>query len=895
MALKSFDKKSFKFPMMFKKIIRTAGFVCLLGAIANACVEKSDTDEDLTARAIANTVYPSAQGSLLLWPKREISPSRDAQIEQKVSAILSSMSLEEKVGQIIQPEIANVTPEDVRIYHLGSVLNGGGTRPNNDKYASVDDWVNLAAQFHEASMDSSDGYAAIPLIWGSDAIHGNNNLYGATLFPHNIGLGAARDSQMIARIGRATALELAATGVTWTFGPTVAVARDVRWGRTYESYSEDPKVVADYARAMVTGIQGDARTPGEYNPATVVATAKHFLGDGGTTQGVDRGDTMVTEQELIDVHAPGYVAALDSNVSTTMASFNSWNGDRLHGHKYLITDVLKGRMGFDGLVVSDWNGHRHVIGCSVERCAAAINAGIDILMVPSDWKAMLENTIKDVRQGNISLARLDDAVTRVLRVKMRAGLFDAGPVKERLIVGDKTLIGHADHRALAREAVRKSLVLLKNNNQLLPLSPTANILVAGDAADDIGKQSGGWTLSWQGTGNTNNDFPGASSIFDGIESVVASAGGKIHLHEDGLWDETSFENSAKPDVAIVVYGEDPYAEWHGDLANIEYQYGSKEDLKLLNRLKSQDIPVVSVFISGRPLWVNKELNASDAFVAAWLPGSEGAGLADVLFSEHKNKPVYDFTGRLSFSWPNAISHAKLNKDAADYKPLFEYGYGLSYRTDVKVPDAVKNNTLDESTALPANAELEEYWFFVSREMSAWTFYSQAEGEARKQVSNRPRDASREHLLFDLADKLAQQDARRVRWSGGKRVIFSMATDYAQDFSAYLANGGALSFDLKVDTIPNKAVSLSLACEGECSKSVDISQHLKTSNLGEYSNYKVALDCFTNSDSSKLDKLNSVFRIDTKGYLDISVANIKVLPNVAPEKLLKCAVPELAVK
>lgn len=857
----------------------------LLGISISACKELT-AENGVKDSQVVELKKSSPTNQLSLWPQREISPPRNEAIEQRVLEILSRMSVEEKVGQIIQPEIRKVTPQDVRDYHLGSVLNGGGTRPNDDKYATVDDWVDLAEQFHDASMDTSDGNIAIPLIWGSDAIHGNNNLFGATLFPHNIGLGAARDADMIARIGRATALELAATGVTWTFGPTVAVVRDVRWGRTYESYSEDPKVVADYARAMVQGIQGND-TPGEYNSTTVVATAKHFLGDGGTNQGIDRGDTMATEQELIDIHAAGYIAALDSNVSTTMASFNSWNGDRLHGHKYLITDVLKGRMGFDGLVVSDWNGHQHVPHCNVERCAASVNAGIDILMVPNDWKALLKNTIKDVQQGNISLARLDDAVTRVLRVKMRAGLFDAGPVRERDIVGQQDLVGHADHRALAREAVRKSLVLLKNNNQILPLSPSANILVAGDAANNIGKQAGGWTLSWQGTGNSNEDFPGATSIFDGIESVVKTANGQAHLDELGDWDDSSFDNGEKPDVAVIVYGEDPYAEWHGDIANIEYQYGSKKDINLLKKLKSQGVPVVSVFISGRPLWINKEINASDAFVAAWLPGSEGAGVADVLFADAKGKVRYDFSGKLSFSWPNTISQAKLNQDDGNYEPLFPYGFGLSYAIG-GAPEKVATNSLDESGALSATAELEEYWLFVSREMSAWKFNLQDQGAETIVVnSNREFSSEDKNVLFEAEDKVAQQDARRIQWNGIRPATLSMTTPYAQDFSRYVENGAALSFELKVRENPTDDVYLGVICDGDCSNKVNVAEQFRSAQLGEYTSYHYPLSCFMADTESSLDKLTGALVINTSGKLDISVANIKVLPNVDVTSLNTC--------
>lgn len=860
-----------------------------VGISLAGCAENSVTKPVKTVnQEVSDTTY-----NVDLWPQRELTPPRDQAIEKRVLEILSRMSLEEKVGQIIQPEIRFVKPEDVRKYHLGSVLNGGGTRPNDDKYASVQDWVDLAQEFYEASMDTSDGNSAIPIIWGSDAIHGNNNLHGATLFPHNIGLGAANDPQMIERIGQATALELVSTGVNWTFGPTVAVVRDVRWGRTYESYSENPKIVADYARAMVRGIQGKQVKPGEYMPRNVVATAKHFLGDGGTNQGVDRGNTIASEQELIDIHAAGYIAALDSNISTTMASFNSWNDERLHGHKYLLSDVLKKRMGFDGLVVSDWNGHQHVDGCSVDRCAAAINAGIDLMMVPSDWRALLINTIEDVQKGYISQARLDDAVSRILRVKLRAGLFDAGPVKDREVVGQADLIGHPEHRALAREAVRKSLVMLKNNNAILPLSPKANILVAGDAANNIGKQAGGWTLSWQGTGNVNDDFPGASSIYAGIKSVVDTAGGATHLDQNGVWDKQSFANGQKPDVAIVVYGEEPYAEWHGDIANIEYQYGNKQDIKLLKKLKEQGIPVVSVFISGRPLWVNKELNASDAFVAAWLPGSEGQGVADVLLSDVDGKPRFDYQGKLSFSWPGDISQAKINMEDEDYAPLFPYGYGLTYASGSELPAGLASNELNESknTELAENAELEEYWVFVSREMSAWAFNLQDDGgQVVKVNSNRQVSSEDENLLLEAVDNVAQQDARRVVWSGSRPATLSIDTPYAQDFSQYVKKGAMLSFDLKVDQAPTQKVSLSLGCGDDCTKSVDFTAALQVAKLAEYQRYEYDLTCFI-SKSATVNALTSAFVLKSSSATNISLANVKILPKSQDEshnkKLRSC--------
>ena len=364
------------------------------------------------------------------------------------------------------------------------------------------------------------------MIWGTDAVHGHNNVFGATLFPHNIGLGAAHDPDLIERIGTATAMEVAATGIDWTFAPTLAVVRDDRWGRTYEGYSQQPDLVRAYAGRMVQGLQGIAGTPAFLDAGRILATAKHYIGDGGTNQGIDRGDTRASEEELLAVHGQGYLAAIHAGVQTVMVSYNSWQGIKMHGHHHLITDVLKDRMGFDGLVVSDWDAIDEVQSCSKDRCAQAINAGIDLFMVPEQWRAFIVNTVAQVRNGDIPETRIDDAVTRILRVKLRAGLFEKGRPSSRPFADKGGVIGAPEHRAVAREAVRKSLVLLKNEGGLLPLSPHLKVLVAGDGADDIGKQCGGWTLTWQGTGNSNKDFPGATSVYEGIRAAVSEIAAK---------------------------------------------------------------------------------------------------------------------------------------------------------------------------------------------------------------------------------------------------------------------------------------------------------------------------------------------------------------------------------
>ena len=412
------------------------------------------------------------------WPRLKSAISKDDAIEQRIDALLHRMTLEQKVGQMIQPEIKQVTPEDIRDFHLGSVLNGGGSVPNNDRYAQASDWVALADQFWEASMDDRDGRLPIPIMWGTDAVHGVGNLVGATLFPHNIALGAAHNPELIRRIGEATAREIVATGLDWDFSPTVAVARDDRWGRTYESWAEDPELVRAYAGEMVRGLQGQGEAC--LDEQHVIATAKHFIGDGGTVNGIDRGDNVDSEERLRDIHGAGYFSAIESGVQAVMASFNSWHGEPLHGHHHLLTRVLKEQMGFDGLVVGDWNGHAFIPGADVLNCPQAINAGLDIFMVPHpEWKTLFHNTVAQVRDGTISLARIDDAVRRILRVKLRAGLFERDRPSSRTLAGRQSLIGAPEHRDVARQAVRESLVLLKNRDQLLPLNPKQRVLLAG--------------------------------------------------------------------------------------------------------------------------------------------------------------------------------------------------------------------------------------------------------------------------------------------------------------------------------------------------------------------------------------------------------------------------------
>ncbi|MDO7590508.1 MAG: glycoside hydrolase family 3 protein, partial [SAR86 cluster bacterium] len=404
-----------------------------------------------------------------------------------ITELLSKMSIEQKVGQVIQGDLDFISPADVKKYHIGSVLNGGNTAPNRDKYSTADDWKKLSQEFYDASIEV-DG-VKIPVLWGTDAVHGHNNLIGATLFPHNIGLGATANAALLKDIGEAIALEVLSTGVAWTFAPTVAVPQDDRWGRTYEGFSENPELVSKLGKAMIVGLQGEGTKFLDNNH--VIATAKHFMGDGGTINGVDQGDAIVSEAELREIHGYPYFQALDACAQTVMASFNSINGSKMHGDKRLLTGILKDQMQFDGFVVGDWNGHGQVKNCSNVNCAQAFNAGVDMFMVPEEWKLLLKNTIRQVKSGEISLERLDDAVRRILTVKSRMGLLNGRAPHEFT----SNYLGHPDHLALARQAVRESLVLLKNNNQMLPLNPSAHVGVIGEAANKISSQTGGWTIT----------------------------------------------------------------------------------------------------------------------------------------------------------------------------------------------------------------------------------------------------------------------------------------------------------------------------------------------------------------------------------------------------------------
>ena len=804
----------------------------------------------------ALTTAAGAGHQLDLWPETR-SPAVKPAVEAQAEALLQRMTLEEKVGQIMQPEIQSITPEEVTEYHIGSVLNGGGSIPGRKENAGPDDWLALADAYWEASMDTSDGGTAIPVIWGTDAVHGNGNLTGATLFPHNIGLGATNNTQLVRAIGATTAKEVRTTGVEWVFAPTLAVAQNDFWGRTYESYSEDPNIVKRFASAMVEGLQGTVGSDDFLAETRVLASAKHFLADGGTFEGDDQGDARISEQELVQIHNAGYPPAIQSGVQTIMASFSEWNGEKHHGNHYILTDVLKKRMGFDGLVVGDWNGHGQVPGCTNDSCPQAINAGIDLLMVTYDWKNMIANTIEQVKRGEISEARLDDAVRRILRVKLRAGLFDKKP-SQRALAGDESVVGHAEHRALARSAVRQSLVLLKNRDGLLPLDPNQHILVAGPGADSIAMQSGGWSVSWQGAGIPNEKFPGATSIYQGIKRAVETAGGRATLSESGNF-------AAKPDAAIVVFGERPYAEGQGDLNTLEFEPGNKKSLALLKKFQSQNIPVVSVFLSGRPLWVNPEINASDAFVAAWLPGTEGDGVADLLIADTQGKARYDFTGRLSFSWPGLPLQAKLNAHHPDYEPLFSTGYGLSLFSENAGPAKLAENVPGLMRGEP-----ERYALYDGRPLQPWAVQID-DFEQNQMLSGAYAKLPSGRVTVVTSDKDVQEDALTFQWQDTWLAKLSLKHGAPMDLSSYTEKG-VLSFDLKVDDLENADLALEIQCGENCERHVDLTVPARK-NIGKgWQRESYKLSCFVRGDDD-LSEVTVPFALRAGGKGQVTVANV----------------------
>ena len=579
--------------------------------------------------------------------------------DSQVKTLLAKMTLDEKVGQMIQVDrTALKDPSDIEKYRLGSLLSGGSSDPKEGN--SLQAWTKLYEDCQKHALKTRLG---IPLLYGIDAVHGHSNVLGAVIFPHNIGLGCTRNPELAEKIARITAIEVRATGIQWTFSPCITVGQDERWGRTYEGFSEDPKLASMLGKAAVRGYQG----AGLGDPLSIIACAKHYAGDGGTTfgtsqngRGLDQGDTRADEATFRSLHLYPYIAAVNAGVATIMPSFNSWNGLKCSANKYLLTDVLKKEMGFEGFLISDWNAIDQVDKDYKTAIMISVNAGMDMAMITDKYPQFHANLTELVQEGKVPMSRIDDAVVRILRVKFAMGLMD----KNRSVMADRNLwkdFGCAEHRQVAREAVRQSLTLLKNEKKVLPISKQlSRIHIGGKSADDIGNQCGGWTIDWQG--KSGDVAPGGTTVLTAIKNTV-SKNTQVTFSKDG-----SGANGA--DVGIVVIGETPYAEGEGDKNDLSL---AKEDVEAVMNMKKAGVPVVVILISGRPLIINEVLEQADAFIAAWLPGTEGQGVADVLFGDYKP------TGKLSFSWPRSMEQIPINIGDKNYDPLFPYGYGLTYR------------------------------------------------------------------------------------------------------------------------------------------------------------------------------------------------------------------------
>ena len=832
--------------------------VLALAAAAGGCSTMADPAGGADGAMAVATSPGAGEAHPSIWPSYDYPVTVPASDRAMIADLLGRMTLEEKIGQLVQADLCCVTPEDVKTYNLGSILVGGNSGPNGNDLAPAPEWLAAADDFYEQSVDKSDGGVGIPIIWGTDAVHGHANIIGATVFPHNIGLGAARDPELIERIGAATAKEIRVTGQEWTFAPTVAVPQDFRWGRAYEGYSSDPQLVASYVGAMVRGLQGPPSNQNLLAGPYVIASTKHFLADGGTDKGVDQGDSSISEEDLRDIHGAPYGPAIAEGVSTVMVSFSSWQGVKMTGNKSLVTGVLKDRMDFGGFVVSDWNAHGQVAGCTNESCPQALMAGIDMYMAPDTWKPIYEDLLARARSGAIPMERIDGAVTKILEVKARLGIFEAGKPSARPLAGEYDLLGAPEHRAIAREAVRESLVMLKNDG-ILPLAPGGRLLVAGEGANDIARQSGGWTLSWQGTGIDNSHFPGATSIFEGFRQNVEAAGGTAQLSPDGSFTQ-------KPDAAVVVFGEKPYAEFQGDRATLALDTELTGPYETMRKLKAQGIPVVALMITGRPLYVNPALNAADAFVVAWLPGSEGGGIADVMMAGADGEARYDFTGKLPAAWPRTAD--------MDDGALFDYGYGLSYASPRRGWTALPE--LDASE-LAGDTRL---WFSGGAPAARWSLLvngAAATGEQTR-ITTVPAEALGGRVRVTAENFRVQEGARRFRIDSGTASVALRnfePVDIAKETNADIL----LLTTLKVWDAPDSAMLGAMGPD-----SLGLTNVTLPAN-GEWVRYGISLKCLRDK-GADITELTEPFMLTTTGQADYAIGEVRL--GTDAEVVLPCS-------
>ncbi|VVT01283.1 glycoside hydrolase family 3 protein [Erythrobacter sp. EC-HK427] len=845
--------------MRYRVLISALPFFALAG-----CATVPEEVVSVAPDPIAITTSSATPGPGIanpeIWPEYEYPVPVVAEHEARIDALLASMTLEEKIGQLIQADLCCVTPDEVRQYNLGSILVGGNSGPNGNDFSPAPDWLAAADAFYNASVDRSDGGVGIPVVWGTDAVHGHSNIIGATIFPHNIGLGAAHNPALIEQIGQVTAREIRVTGQEWTFAPTVAVPQDFRWGRAYEGYSSDPDLVASYVGALLQGLQGDPDNMDLLSGPYVIASTKHFLADGGTDNGVDQGDSSISEEDLRDIHGVPYGPAVEGGVATVMASFSSWQGVKMTGNYSLLTEVLNERMGFGGFIVSDWNAHGQVAGCTNESCPQALLAGIDMYMAPDTWRDVYNDLLARAQSGELPMERIDSAVERILRVKLRLGLFDHGAPSTRPLAGEYELLGSAEHRAVARDAVRQSLVLLKNQSTL-PIAAGGHLLVTGDGFDDVGRQSGGWTITWQGTGLNNEDhFPGATSLWDGFREAMEAGGGSAEMSADGSFGQ-------RPDVAVVVFGETPYAEFQGDRATLQLDQNLTGPWQTMRDLQAQGIPVVALMITGRPLYVNPALNASDAFVVAWLPGSEGGGVADVLVGDAAGNPRYPFTGRLPTAWPLTAR--------MEYGALFEFGEGLTYET----PDTAWT-PLPEETGVAAGGD-ERTWFLAGVPAASWSLHvtDPAQPSSQTRITTVPAEILGGRVEITAVNHVVQEGARQFTLSGDTTTHITVGIQEAVDLSRETNADILLLFTMNVGDLPENAV-IGMR---------DVTGNLATSafNVTEgqgFVRYGIPLKCFRDK-GADMTRIPTPFLFGGTGAGEVALAEVRL--GMDAEVILPC--------
>ncbi|MDX1700321.1 MAG: glycoside hydrolase family 3 N-terminal domain-containing protein, partial [Melioribacteraceae bacterium] len=658
----------------------------------------------------------------------------NAPIESRVNDLLDRMTLEEKIGQMTQADHGAVSDlEDVKTYFIGSILSGGGSDPSPENTPL--DWTNLYDSFQQKALETRLG---IPIIYGVDAVHGHSNVNGAVIFPHNIGLGATRNSELIESAARITAIEIAATGIDWNFAPCIAVPRDERWGRTYEGFGETPELAQLLGSASVRGLQNDSLNM----PTSIVACAKHYIGDGGTVGGDDQGNVELSEAELRAIHLPGYIDAIENDVKTVMASYNSWNGVKLHGHDYLLNDVLKDELGFEGFVVSDWAAIDQIPGDYTSDVETSINAGIDMVMVPNKYHEFFNTLKTSVEQNKVSVDRIDDAVKRILRVKFELGLFES-PLADRSLL---SLVGSQEHRNVARQCVRESVVLLKKNDDILPVPKSnAKVLVAGEHADNIGLQCGGWSIQWQGG---SGDITPGTTILEGFK--------KLAPDNEFIYDPEGNFDVPDADYAIVVVGEDPYAEGNGDSDDLTLR---NSQINLVRKLKKMGLPVITILISGRPMIINTELHNSDALFAAWLPGTEGDGIAEIIFGD------YQPTGTLPMTWQKSMAQIPQNYGDQNYDPLYPYGFGL---TSFQNPESGSAPLLN-SASLDESGEAIELSFSKSMDNSGNTeaqFYIQNNGVELEVTNFDLSDFDENRIIIQLSEPVLEFNNLEISYLSG---------------------------------------------------------------------------------------------------------------------------------